>query len=264
LLQKTSTNPKRKRIWTATRKFWTTERKLRTAKRKIWTKSTKARKSTNSKRNICWRRRRRRRKRRRWWRIRRWRLRRGRFKLAPPRVKSEEIKRINAIKSKKKELTLFLRLYKTTFGGEEKNKKIQKENGIEEIKRNLKNKTKTTEKDTKENLVKTHHLQIQFLIDTGAECSLINYQTYLELKRQDPEIEIRKTNDIPIAANDISIGVIGTITTTLSYESKGKEFRQIFLVYEKGKNRTNIVGGDFIMNEVEIINFRKRYLKLTD
>jgi hypothetical protein len=47
-----------------------------------------------------------------------------------------------------------------------------------------------------------HHLEIQFLIDTGAQCSLLNYDTFMQIKRQNPKIRLYpQTTELKAANN---------------------------------------------------------------
>ena len=158
---------------------------------------------------------------------------------------------INSLRTIQKELPLSrknlnLRLYKTTIGD------IPKEN---------KQDVNIFKQQTK-NLIPLHHLEIQFLIDTGAQCSLVNYDTFIQLRKHNPKLVLYASDTVLKAANDKKIEIIGMIYITLSYEQKAPEFLQKFWVYAKNNGKNNLLGIDFLHNQIKNVDIQNQQLSL--
>ena len=91
------------------------------------------------------------------------------------------------------------------------------------------------------------NLEIQFLMDTGADCTLINYDTYKAIKQQQPNLKIKDSDTIIKAANGEPMKIQGVIKILLQEKDNGEAIMTKIRVYSKQAGKmTNILGKDFI------------------
>jgi hypothetical protein len=106
-------------------------------------------------------------------------------------------------------------------------------------------------------------LEIQFLIDTGATCSLINYPTYEAILKLQPDLETITAPRALHAADTFDLKAHGIALIKSSYDMKNKH--QVYhkaWITGKGIKTQNILGMDFIKENVEVINVKNGILAL--
>ena len=70
---------------------------------------------------------------------------------------------------------------------------------------------------------KNNGLETQFLVDTGATCSLLNYDTYLEYAKIQ-KLTLTKAQSNTFAVNGQKLKLLGYTNFNASFDSKGDYF----------------------------------------
>ena len=65
-------------------------------------------------------------------------------------------------------------------------------------------------------------LEIEFLLDTGASCSTINYRTFWEICQLQHSITIQKSTKVTTTYSGQTVPMIGHATITFSYDPDGQ------------------------------------------
>ena len=90
--------------------------------------------------------------------------------------------------------------------------------------------------------------ETQFLVDTGATCSLLNYYSYENLCNVQ-KLKITPTKSSTIAVNGERLKILGSIVLKSSFDIEGQyEVEQRILVSEKNGAKHNILGMDFLQS----------------
>ena len=108
----------------------------------------------------------------------------------------------------------------------------------------------------------TEGLKIEFLVDTGANKSVINYQTFKAIS-EFQKLVLNRPNRPTIAANGTSIDMFGITDVTLTFDSDNK-FPILHTMHISGKKGIsfNILGMDFLSKTSNSICLDKPLLKL--
>ena len=109
---------------------------------------------------------------------------------------------------------------------------------------------------------KNNGLETQFLVDTGATCSLLNYDTYLEYAKIQ-KLTLTKAQSKTFAVNGQKLKFLGYKNFNASFDSKGDYFVKIRAwVAAKDGCKLNILGMDFLSNSTKSIDFSTPKLEL--
>ena len=102
-------------------------------------------------------------------------------------------------------------------------------------------------------------VEIQFMLDTGASASIINYATYKQLQKINSVMMIN-TSDVLRTANNDPMSIFGTCQITLFYDLQ-KEYSVVhkFYICSQNENTNNLIGIDFISKECQSINIASAY-----
>jgi hypothetical protein len=109
-------------------------------------------------------------------------------------------------------------------------------------------------------------LEIQFILDTGADINLINYKTFLEIQKLIPDIQVIKNNTKVIAANNETIDIYGLIKIPVRYSAtdksldiqhREKEKFTILKIYKPNYEVPNLLGYNFIKEHCKSLNIKE-------
>ena len=106
-------------------------------------------------------------------------------------------------------------------------------------------------------------IHAQFLIDTGASVSIINYDTYEAISKLQ-KLKIRKAPTTVRAANNNLIPFYGLTTVSFHLENNEKNsFEHEFWIAEKKNScKANLIGMDWIQNHCSTMNFISNTIKV--
>ena len=97
-------------------------------------------------------------------------------------------------------------------------------------------------------------LEIEFLLDTGASCSIINYRTFWEIGQLQDPITIQKSTKITKTYSGQTVPMNGYATITFSYDPDG-QFIFPLTVWITEMRLQNLLGMDFCQKQVSGIDF---------
>ena len=97
-------------------------------------------------------------------------------------------------------------------------------------------------------------LEIEFMIDTGASCSIINYRTFWEICQLQHPITIQKSTKVTKTYSGQTVPMIGYATITFSYDPDG-QFIFPLTVWITEMRTQNLLGMDFCQKQVSGIHF---------
>ena len=110
---------------------------------------------------------------------------------------------------------------------------------------------------------KNNGLSTQFLIDTGATCSIINRETFTEINKIQPLV-VTPLEKSPLAANGHAMPMKGKTTIQSAFDVEYScVIEHTVYVSDSPEARMNILGMDFLANFGEFINLRNPMLILT-
>ena len=93
-------------------------------------------------------------------------------------------------------------------------------------------------------------IQVQFLVDTGAQVSILNNATFKEIQQMHPEIKIQPTNVRLRAAESSVMNILGTATITFHYDLTGqKPIKHEFFISGDDRIKRNLLGMDLMQKE---------------
>ena len=105
-----------------------------------------------------------------------------------------------------------------------------------------------------ETLKKNSGLEIEFMLDTGASSSIINYRTFWEIcQTQHPILMKRSTTQTNTYSGQV-VPMIGLATLTFSYDTDG-QFTFPLTVWITEMKTQNLLGMDFCQKQVSGIHF---------
>ena len=96
--------------------------------------------------------------------------------------------------------------------------------------------------------------EIEFMLDTGASCSPINYRTFWEICQLQHPITIQKSSKVTKTYSGQTVTMIGYATITFSYEMDG-QFIFPLTVWITEMRTQNLFGMDFCQKQVSGIHF---------
>ena len=97
-------------------------------------------------------------------------------------------------------------------------------------------------------------LEIEFMLDTGASFSIINYRTFWEISQFQHPIMVHRSNKLTKTYSDQVVPMIGYATIELNYDTNG-EYSYPLIVWITEMKTENLLGMDFCQNQVSGINF---------
>ena len=97
-------------------------------------------------------------------------------------------------------------------------------------------------------------LEIEFLLDTGASCSIINYRDFWEICELQHPINIQKSTKVTKTYSDQTVPMIGYATITFSYDPDGQLIFPL-TVWITEMRTQNPLGMDFCQKQVSGIHF---------
>ena len=97
-------------------------------------------------------------------------------------------------------------------------------------------------------------LEIEFMLDTGASCSIINYRTFWEICQLQYPITIQKSTKVTKTYSGQTVPMIGYATITFSYDPDG-QFIFPLTVWITEMRTQNLLGMDFCQKQVSGIHF---------
>ena len=110
---------------------------------------------------------------------------------------------------------------------------------------------------------KNNGLSTQFLIDTGATCSIINCDTFTEIKKIQPLV-VMPLEKSPLDANGHAMPMKGKVVIQFAFDVEYScVIEHTVYVSDSPEARMNFLGIDFIANFGELINLRNPMLILT-
>ena len=83
---------------------------------------------------------------------------------------------------------------------------------------------------------KNSGLEIEYLIDAGSTCTIINYPTFLEMQKMNPSLRIFSAIGITKSYNGSQILMLGHTTVT-SYFDTGGKYEATYKVWVTKKER---------------------------
>ena len=101
---------------------------------------------------------------------------------------------------------------------------------------------------------KNSGLEIEFMLDTGASCSVINYRTFYEICRLQHPINIQKGTKVTKTYSGKTVLMIGYANITFSYDLDG-QFIFPLTVWIAEMRTQNLLGMDFCQKQVSGIHF---------
>ena len=97
-------------------------------------------------------------------------------------------------------------------------------------------------------------LENEFMLDTGASCSIINYRTFWEICQLEHSITIQKSTKVTKTYSGQTVPIIGYATITFSYDADG-QFIFPLTVWITEMRTQNLLGMDFCQKQVSGIHF---------
>ena len=97
-------------------------------------------------------------------------------------------------------------------------------------------------------------LEIEFMLDTGASCSIINYQTFWEISQFHHPIVVHRSNKLTKTYSGQVVPMIGFATIYFSYDPHG-EYSFPLTVWITEMRTQNLLGMDFCQNQASEIHF---------
>ena len=97
-------------------------------------------------------------------------------------------------------------------------------------------------------------LEIEFMLDTGASSSIINYRTFWEICQTQHPITVKKSTTQTRTYSDQVVPMIGFATLTFSYDTDG-QFSFPLTVWITEVKTQNLLGMDFCQKQVSGIRF---------
>ena len=92
-------------------------------------------------------------------------------------------------------------------------------------------------------------LEIEFMLDTGASCSIINYRTFWEICQLQHPITIQKSTKVTKTYSGQTVPIIGYATITFSYDPHGQFIFPLTAWIAEMKTQ-NPLGMDFCVKQV--------------
>ena len=97
-------------------------------------------------------------------------------------------------------------------------------------------------------------LEIEFMLDTGASCSIINYRTLREISHFHHPIMVHRSNKLTKTYSGQVVPMIGYATIEFSYDRNG-ECSFPLTVWITEMRTQNLLGMDFCQNQASGIHF---------
>ena len=101
---------------------------------------------------------------------------------------------------------------------------------------------------------KVSGLEVEFILDTGASCSIINYRTFWQISQCHHPIMVHRSNKPTKTYSVQVVPMIGYATKEFSYDSSGEESIQLTVWITEMKTQT-LLGMDFCQNQASGIHF---------
>ena len=101
---------------------------------------------------------------------------------------------------------------------------------------------------------KVSGLEIEIILDIGASCSIINYQTFWEISQFLHPIMVHKSNELTKTCSGQVVPMIGYATIEFSYDPNGEHSFPLTVWITQMKNQ-NLLGMDFCQNQTSGIHF---------
>ena len=92
-------------------------------------------------------------------------------------------------------------------------------------------------------------LEIQFMLDTGAFCSIINYRTFWEISQFQHPILVHRSKKLTKTYSGQVVPMIGYATIEFSYDPNG-EYPFPLTVWITEMRTQNLLGMEFCQNQV--------------
>ena len=96
--------------------------------------------------------------------------------------------------------------------------------------------------------------EIEFMLDTGASCSIINYRTFWEICQLQHPITIQKSTKLTKTYSGQTVPMVGYATITFCYDPNG-QFVFPLTVWITEMKTQNLLGMDFCQKQVSGIHF---------
>ena len=96
--------------------------------------------------------------------------------------------------------------------------------------------------------------EIEFMLDTGASCSMINYRNFWEICQLQHPFTIQKSNKVTKTYSGQTVPMISYATITFRYDPDG-QFIFPLTVWITEMKTQNLLGMDFSQKQVSGINF---------
>ena len=97
-------------------------------------------------------------------------------------------------------------------------------------------------------------LDIEFMLDTGASCSIINYRTFWEISQFPHPIKLNRSNKLTKTYSGQVVPMIGYATIEFSYDHNS-EYSFPLTVWITAMKTQNLLGMDFSQNHAAAIHF---------
>ena len=97
-------------------------------------------------------------------------------------------------------------------------------------------------------------LEIEFMLGTGASCSIINYRTFWEISQFHHPIVVHRSNKVTKTYSGQVVPMIGYATIEFSYDANG-EYTFPLTVWITKMRTQNLLGMDLCQNEASGIHF---------
>ena len=91
---------------------------------------------------------------------------------------------------------------------------------------------------------KNSGLEIEYLIDPGLTCTIINYPTFLAMQKLNPSMKIFSAINITKSYNGSQIRMLGHTTVTSYFDTDGK-YEANYKVWVTQEGTSNLIGVDF-------------------
>ena len=97
-------------------------------------------------------------------------------------------------------------------------------------------------------------LEIEFMLDPGASCSIINYRTFWEISQLHHPIMVHRSKKLTKTYSDQVVPMIGYATIEFSYDPDG-EYTFPLTVWITEMKTQNLLGMDFCQSQASGIHF---------
>ena len=97
-------------------------------------------------------------------------------------------------------------------------------------------------------------LEIEFMLETGASCSIIKYRTFWEISQFHHPIKVHRSNKLTKTYSGQVVPMIGYATMEFSYDPNGENTIPL-TVWITEKRTQNLLGMDFCQNQASGIHF---------